>query len=116
MNRRSAVSFDYRSLLRRAGLIAAVSLALAVALIGFVFGVSNEFFSRVAGAFFVFFWLISVTFLGVVPFISWAATHWFGQSWTDQPAEPKRKPRTTTAAAATVRKGTRTVSRSEEKQ
>jgi len=108
MSRRISSSFNYQPLLRRAGILAAVSLGLAVVLIAFLFGVSNEFFSRIAGAFFVFFWLLSITFLGVVPFVSWAATHWFGKSWTETPAPPAKKPRPI-SSGATVRKPTRTV-------
>lgn len=114
MPRRLSVPFRYQPLLRRAGIVAGASLALALALVAYLFGVSDEFFGRLFGAFFVFFWLLSVTFLGVVPFVSWAAAHWFGKSWRAEPTPAKRPPRTG-APAATVRKPTRTVTRSEEK-
>ncbi|MBO0357113.1 hypothetical protein J0X19_04075 [Hymenobacter sp. BT186] len=107
MSRRVA-SFNYQPLLRRAGILAAVSLGLAFALISFLFGFEDEFFSRLVGGFFVFFWLLAVTFLGVVPFVSWAAAHWFGKSWAAETVQPARKPRSA-PAAATVRKPTRTV-------
>lgn len=108
MSRRRVASFNYQSLLPRAGILAAVSLGLALALIGFLFGISDDFFGRVVSAFFVFFWLLSVTFLGVVPFVGWAASHWFGRSWTETSAPPAKKPRPA-PAATTVRKPTRTV-------
>jgi hypothetical protein len=108
MNRSVSPSFDYQPLLRRAGILAAVSLGLAFALISFLFGFEDEFFSRLVSAFFVFFWLLSVTFLGVVPFVSWAATRWFGKSWKEATVVPARKPRPT-PPTATVRKPTRTV-------
>lgn len=108
MNRRAA-SFNYQPLLRRAGILAAISLALAFALISFLFGFEDEFFSRLVGGFFVFFWLLAVTFLGVVPFVSWAATHWFGKTWAPESTPPAKKPRSA-SAPATVRKPTRTVS------
>lgn len=107
MSRRVA-SFNYQPLLRRARILAAVSLGLAFALISFLFGFEDEFFSRLVGGFFVFFWLLAVTFLGVVPFVSWAAAHWFGKSWATETAPPVRKPRSA-PTAATVRKPTRTV-------
>lgn len=113
MSRRVAVSFDYRPLLRRAGAVAGVSLVLALLLVAYLFGVGDEFFGRLFGAFFVFFWLLSVTFLGVVPFVSWAASHWFGKSWRAEPTSVKRPPRPA-SVPATVRKPLRTVTRSEE--
>jgi hypothetical protein len=114
MKLRPTASVAYHPLLRRAGIIAVVSLVLAVALVGYLFGVSDGFFGRLFGAFFVFFWLLSVTFLGVVPFVSWAAAHWFGKSWQETPVEPvSHKPRP--ATAATVRTPSRNVNRSVEK-
>lgn len=97
-------------LLRRAGLLAGGSLLLAVALVSYLFGAADGFFGRVFGAFFVFFWLLSVTFLAVVPFIGWATANWFGLAEPLPLAPPVRKPR---PAPATVRKPTRTVTRSE---
>lgn len=108
--RRPATSFPYRLLLRQAGIVAAVSLVLALLLVGYLFGWTDGFFGRLFGAFFVFFWLLAVTFLGVVPFVNWAAAHWFGKGWAEEPAKPSRKP-TTNHPAATVRKPVRTVSR-----
>ena len=108
MSRRS-ISFSYRPLLRRALVLAAVSLGLALALVVFLFGASDAFFSRLLDAFFVFFSLLAATFLGVVPFVSWAATHWFGRGWTGAGARLSSRP-TAAAPAATVRKPARTVS------
>jgi hypothetical protein len=109
MSRPTSLSFNYQPLLRRAGILAAVSLVLAVALVSFLFGVEDEFFSRVARTFFVFFWLLSVTFLGVVPFVSWAANRWLGSKSTKTSIPLARKPRTG-VSSATVRKPVRTVS------
>ncbi len=106
---RRVTSFNYQPLLRRAGVLAAISLALSFALISFLFGFEDEFFGRLVGSFFVFFWLLAVTFLGVVPFVSWAAAHWFGKSWTAETVQPARKPRSA-STSATVRKPARTVS------
>ena len=69
---------------RRAGVLAGISLGLALLLIGFLFDWSDHFFVRLLTAFFVLFWLLAVTFLGVVPFVTWATGHWFGRGW--QPA------------------------------
>lgn len=112
MKRPALTSINYPLLLRRAGIIAAVSLGLALTLVAYLFGVSDGFFGRLFGAFFVFFWLLSVTFLGVVPFVSWATANWFGKDWAETAPGPNRKPRPS-VATATVRKPTRTVTRSE---
>ncbi|MBG8553469.1 hypothetical protein I5L79_07925 [Hymenobacter sp. BT594] len=80
--RRSA-SLRSSPILRRTGIVAGISLLLALLLISYLYGFSNEFFARLFGAFFVLFCLLAVTFLGVVPFVSWAATHWFGPGWED---------------------------------
>ncbi|QNH62852.1 hypothetical protein [Hymenobacter sediminicola] len=112
MKPRPTPTFNYPHLLRRAGIIAAVSLAMALALVGYLFGAADGFFGRLFGAFFVFFWLLSVTFLGVVPFVSWAAANWFGKGWAESAPETNRK-RRPAVATATVRKPTRTVTRSE---
>ncbi|WBO83552.1 hypothetical protein [Hymenobacter yonginensis] len=100
-------------LLRRAGIMAGVSFGLALALVGYLFGFADDdYFTRLFRAFFVFFWLLSVTFLAVVPFVSWAAAKWLAQPEGTPPAEASRKPRNA-PASTTVRKPTRTVTRSE---
>ncbi|WP_375436991.1 hypothetical protein [uncultured Hymenobacter sp.] len=109
MSRSASPSFNYRPLLRRAGILAVVSLVLALLLVLFLFGIEDEFFRRVAGAFFVFFWLLSITFLGVVPFVSWAANRWFSNNFSRTSVPLARKPRTA-SSSATVRKPVRTVS------
>ena len=109
MSRPASPSFNYQPLLRRAGILAAVSLVLALALVSFLFGVEDEFFGRVSGAFFVFFWLLSVTFLGVVPFVTWAANRWLSNNFSKTSVPLARKPRTA-SSSATVRKPVRTVS------
>ena len=78
---------------RRVGALAAASLVLALALVGYVFGADGHFFGRAAPAFLVFFWLLAVTFLVVVPFVSWATGHWFGRGWAAiSPAPAARRP------------------------
>jgi hypothetical protein len=100
-------------LLRRAGIMAGVSFGLALALVGYLFGFADDdFFSRLLRAFFVFFWLLSVTFLAVVPFVSWATAKWLTAPEATPATGASRKPRST-PASATVRKPTRTVTRSE---
>ncbi|UYZ62848.1 hypothetical protein [Hymenobacter weizhouensis] len=83
-------------------MLAGVSLVLALVLVAYLFGVQDQFFGRLFGAFFVFFWLLAVTFLGVVPFVNWAAAHWFGKEWTETPAAvPVRRSRPASSRTAT---------------
>ena len=91
---------------RRVGVLAGSSLALSLALVLYLFGVSDHFFGRLFSAFFVWFWLLAVTFLGVVPFITWATTHWFGPSWRGEELPPVRRPSRPAAPApkATARR------------
>ena len=111
MNRTLPSSAAYRLLLRRAAVLAGVSLVLALALVAYLFGVQDHFFGRLFGAFFVFFWLLAVTFLGVVPFVNWAAANWFGKGWAETPVPaPARRPRSTQPPAST-RTSTRPVTR-----
>jgi|GEM_PF-2458612 len=91
MNVPRTLRLSQSPLLRRAGILAAVSFILALALIAYLFGVSDHFFGRLFGAFFVLFWLLAVTFLGVVPFVNWAAVNWFGKAWAEAPPEPARR-------------------------
>ena len=85
---------------QRVGVLAGSSLALSLGLVLYLFGVSDHFFSRLFSAFFVWFWLLAATFLGVLPFISWATTHWFGPSWRGNDAPPVRRPTKPTATKA----------------
>ncbi len=85
---------------RRVGALAATSLVLALALVGYVFGADGHFFGRLAPAFLVFFWLLAVTFLAVVPFVTWATGHWFGRGWAAvSPVPAARRPRPAKAGA-----------------
>ena len=79
---------------RRVGVLAGVSFVLALMLVVYLFGVSDHFFSRLFFAFLVQFWLLSVTFLAVVPFVTWATAHWFGRGWAEvsTPAPRPRRP------------------------
>ncbi|RPD49873.1 hypothetical protein DNI29_03490 [Hymenobacter sediminis] len=110
MNRSTLQLVTSAALFRRAALLAGISFLLALALVAYLFGVQNHFFGRLFGAFFVFFWLLSVTFLGVVPFVNWAAANWFGNDWAEQQAEPVRRPRSN-PNSTTTRKPTRTATR-----
>ena len=92
---RSSPSSSFRQRLlayrwRRVGILAASSLALSLALVLYLFGVSDYFFGRLFNAFFVSFWLLAATFLGIIPFIGWAATHWFGRGWQAEVIPGKR--------------------------
>lgn len=89
--------------MRRAGILLAVSFGLALLLVVYLFGFDG-FFGRLLGATFVWFVVLAVTFLAVVPFVNWAADNWFGRSWAEHPTpQPARKPRATNTpkAAAT---------------
>jgi hypothetical protein len=108
--RSSPPSFLQHPLVRRAGVLLAVSFALSFALIAYLFGFSSGFFGRLMGATFVWFVLLSVTFLAVVPFVNWAAENWFGRTWAEdptpqparraRPAASKAKPKTNRPAAS----------------
>ncbi|WP_188810742.1 hypothetical protein [Hymenobacter cavernae] len=90
-------------LLRRAAVLASVSFGLALLLVAYLFGTSDAFFTRLFGAFFVFFWLLAVTFLGVVPFVNWAAANWFGKGWSEiTAASSRQKSRTSPAASSSA--------------
>ena len=87
---------------RRVGVLAGVSLALALMLVGYLFGGSDHFFGRLFSAFLVCFWLLAVTFLAVVPFVTWATGHWFGRGWAEV-STPAPRPRRTADGPSTVR-------------
>ncbi|KUG06432.1 hypothetical protein ASU33_03490 [Solirubrum puertoriconensis] len=77
-----------------------ISVVLSFALIAYLFGLDSGFFGRLAGATFVWFTLLSVTFLAVVPFVNWAADNWFGRTWAEAPTpQPKRRSRPAAAAS-----------------
>ncbi|MBF9223650.1 hypothetical protein [Hymenobacter ruricola] len=83
---------------RRVGVLAGVALALALMLVVYLFGVSDHFFGRLFSAFLVLFWLLAVTFLAVVPFVTWATAHWFGRGWAEV-STPAPRPRRAAGAA-----------------
>lgn len=87
---------------RRVGVLAGVSLGLALMLVGYVFRVSDHFFGRLFSAFLVLFWLLAVTFLAVVPFVTWATGHWFGRGWAEASA-PVARPRRAATGSASAR-------------
>ncbi|RZK25164.1 MAG: hypothetical protein EOO63_16405 [Hymenobacter sp.] len=47
---------------QRVGVLAGSSLALSLALVLYLFGIGDHFLSRLFSAFFVWFWLLAVTF------------------------------------------------------
>ncbi|MBX0291261.1 hypothetical protein K3G63_12480 [Hymenobacter sp. HSC-4F20] len=110
MNHPALRFLSSHALLRRALILAGISFVLALVLVAYLFGVQDHFFGRLSGAFFVFFWLLAVTFLGVVPFVNWAAANWFGKEWAEAPIQPVRRPRSN-PNSATTRKPTRTATR-----
>jgi hypothetical protein len=88
---------------RRVGVLAGSSLALSLVLVLYLFGTDDHFFGRLFTAFFVGFCLLAATFLGILPFIGWAASHWFGRGWEAETLPPKRtaaRPTTSRPAAA----------------
>ncbi|MVN75847.1 hypothetical protein GO988_05865 [Hymenobacter sp. HMF4947] len=87
---------------QRVGWLAGVSLSISLALVLYLFGAEDHFFGRLFSAFFVWFWLLAVTFLAVIPFIGWATTHWFGSGWSGK-ATPPAKRRAPTPPASTAR-------------
>ena len=110
MHRPSARPLPFLPLLRRAGILAGISLFLALALVTYLYGVQDHFFGRISGAFFVFFWLLAVTFLAVVPFVNWAAANWFGRMWAEPAPELVRRTKAN-PTTPTIRKPTRTATR-----
>ena len=87
---------------RLMGVLAGISLVLALMLVLYLFGAGDHFFSRLFFAFLVLAWLLAVTFLAVVPFVTWATGHWFGRGWTEI-STPVPRPRRTANGPSTVR-------------
>ena len=84
---------------RPVAVLAGVSLGLAVLLVGYLFGASDHFFGRLFPAFLVLFSLLAITFLAVVPFVTWATSHWFGHGWAEV-STPAPRPRRATGSSA----------------
>jgi hypothetical protein len=83
---------------RRVGMLAGSSLALSLVLVLYLFGTDDHFFGRLFTAFFVGFCLLAATFLGILPFIGWASSHWFGRGWEAEALPTKRAATKPTAA------------------
>ena len=103
MARSSSLPFRLRQRLlayrwRRVGVLAGSSLAMSLLLVLYLFGTGDHFFGRLFTAFFVSFWLLAATFLGILPFIGWATTHWFGRGWEAESLPAKRTPSKPTAS------------------
>jgi hypothetical protein len=84
------------------GVLAGSSLALSLGLVLYLFGTDDHFFGRLLDAFFVSFCLLAATFLGILPFIGWATTHWFGRGWEAETLPAKRATKPTTARPVAV--------------
>ncbi|WP_139255094.1 hypothetical protein [Hymenobacter psychrophilus] len=95
-------------LLRQWAVLAGISFALALTLTLYLYGTQDQLFGRLFRAFFVFFWLMAVTFLAAVPFVSWAAANWFGPTWAETPARSRQRKK---PAAAVSRTPARAVAR-----
>ena len=85
---------------RRVGLLAGISFLLALMLVVYLFGVSDHFGTRLFFAFLVFVWLLAVTFLAVVPFVTWATANWFGRGWAEASLPAPRLRRADSAGTA----------------
>jgi hypothetical protein len=95
-------------LLRRAGILLAVSFGLSFMLITYLFGFQDGYFAQLLRATFVWFVLLGVTFLAVVPFVNWAADNWFGRTWAEAPTpQPTRRPKATNTPKAAAPKPAR---------
>ena len=78
---------------RPMALLAGFSLVFSLALVGYLFGLSEGFLGRLFSAFLVVFSVFSFTFLAAVPFVGWAADIWFGRGWAAATAGPPPPPR-----------------------
>jgi hypothetical protein len=87
---------------RRVGVLAGVSVALGLALVLYLFGASDHFFGRLFSAFLVLFWLLAVTFLAVVPFVTWATGHWWGRGWEEASTPVARPSRANSPASRSL--------------
>jgi hypothetical protein len=110
MARSSSLPLRFRQRLlayrwRRVGVLAGSSLAFGLVLVLYLFGTSDHFFGRLFTAFFVSFCLLAATFLGILPFIGWATTHWFGRGWEAEALPTRRaasKPSTSRPVAVSA--------------
>jgi hypothetical protein len=82
---------------RRVGVLAGSSLAFGLVLVLYLFGTGDHFFGRLFTAFFVSFCLAAATFLGILPFIGWASSHWFGRGWEAETLPTRRAAKPTPA-------------------
>ena len=85
---------------RPMALLAGFSLVFSLALVGYLFGLSEGFLGRLFSAFLVVFSVLSFTFLAAVPFVGWAAANWFGRGWAAATAGPGSRPRRAEGPAA----------------
>jgi membrane protein YdbS with pleckstrin-like domain len=74
--RKSRPFFDKAELKRQALIIFIISFFVATALILYVFGFPPGFFQRLFSATFVFFLLIGVTVLGIIPLVNYVFNRW----------------------------------------
>jgi len=74
--RKSRSRFNKSELRRQALLIFLISFFIATALILYVFGFPTGFFRRLFSATFVFFLLISLTVMGIIPLVNYVFNRW----------------------------------------
>ena len=74
--RKSRPLLDKAGLRRQVLIIFIISFFIATALILYVFGFPPGFFKRLFSATFVFFLLISVTVLGIIPLVNYVFNRW----------------------------------------
>lgn len=74
--RKKRSSFNQKGWQRQVLVIFIISFFIATALILYVFGFPDGFFGRLLSATFVFFFLISITVLGIVPLVNYVFNRW----------------------------------------
>ncbi|RDC64971.1 DUF2798 domain-containing protein [Adhaeribacter pallidiroseus] len=74
--RKSRPLIDKANLRRQVLIIFIISFFIATALILYVFGFPPGFFKRLFSATFVFFLLISITVLGIIPLVNYVFNRW----------------------------------------
>lgn len=74
--RKSRPRLNKAVLQRQALLIFLISFFIATALILYVFGFPTGFFRRLFSATFVFFLLISLTIMGIIPLVNYVFNRW----------------------------------------
>ncbi|QMU31344.1 DUF2798 domain-containing protein [Adhaeribacter radiodurans] len=74
--RKNKFRFNKANLKRQVILIFIISFFISTALILYVFGFPTGFFGRLFSSTFVFFLLISVTVMGIIPLVNYVFNRW----------------------------------------